>query len=510
MIKNIFRKDLQSVEPYKASTFKKDMIKLDAGENPYVEKFLEKTILSSIPFYLYPDAYCTAVRKKLSEYTNMDADWILCGNGSDELIDLIIRSCINKNDEIIICPPTFSMYAFYGQLGKAKIKKVLRKIDLTIDVGKVLKAISPKTKIVFIDSPGNPTSTVVSEKDIVMLLKGKIVVVVDEAYYEYCGKTVLPLVKTYENLIVLRTLSKWAGLAGLRIGYMVANPKIIKAFFSIKPPYNVNIIAQKMAESALENKEEILSEIKKIIDERPIIIKELEKIPQLKVYLSEGAYILFKPITKATELKDYLKSKGILVKIINQPLLKNCIRINIGKEKEMQKVIRVIKRFYNNKYAFLDRDGTLIFEPQDTFQIDSIEKLKILDGAVKGLRKLIDLGYGLIMITNQDGLGTPSFSRTNFDGPQNMMLRIFEENGIMFKGVFICPHLPSKNCDCRKPKLGLVKNFLKRNRLDINNSFVCGDRSTDELFAKNIGVKFIPMQTNGDFYKALEQGGIVI
>lgn len=162
------------------------------------------------------------------------------------------------------------------------------------------------------------------------------------------------------------------------------------------------------------------------------------------------------------------------------------------------------------KYAFLDRDGTLIFEPQDTFQIDSIEKLKILDGAVKGLRKLIDLGYKLVMITNQDSLGTSSFPQANFVAPQNKMLGIFKNNGITFKKIFICPHLPSKNCDCRKPKIGLVNKLLKRNQIDKNNSFVCGDRVTDKSFAENIGVTYIPMPTNGDFYKALEQGGIVI
>lgn len=161
------------------------------------------------------------------------------------------------------------------------------------------------------------------------------------------------------------------------------------------------------------------------------------------------------------------------------------------------------------KYAFLDRDGTLIFEPQDTFQIDSLEKLKILDGVIKGLKELTQKGYTLVMITNQDGLETSSFSKADFNAPQNRMLSIFKNEGIKFKKIFICPHLPSENCDCRKPKTGLVKKFLINNKIDKSKSFVCGDRKNDSLFAKNIEIKFIPMQTNGNFYTALRRGEVI-
>lgn len=161
------------------------------------------------------------------------------------------------------------------------------------------------------------------------------------------------------------------------------------------------------------------------------------------------------------------------------------------------------------EYAFLDRDGTLIFEPQDTFQIDSLDKLQILDGVIQGLKVLRRRGYELLMITNQDGLGTDSFPQADFEAPQNRMLSIFEENGIRFREIFVCPHLPSENCDCRKPKTGLVEKFLKENQIDKDRAFVCGDRETDRLFAQNLGVKFVPMQTNGDFYKALKKRGII-
>lgn len=520
-ITKLTRRSVQTLEPYKPSATlaqiceetgmeEKEIIKLDSGENSYVEFLQNKDRVKSMNFYIYPDPLCIKLREKLSEYTKVDKEWIMCGNGSDELIDLLIRIFVSRGEEIIINPPTFPMYEFYGKLSDGKVIQIFRKKDFSLDIAKIQKSISVKTKIVFIDSPGNPTSVVTSNKDFEKVLQKNIIVVADEAYFEYCGKSVITLLKKYPNLVILRTFSKWAGLAGLRVGYCIASPKIIQILSAVKSPYNVNTVAQEMACFALDDRTKMLEEVKEMVKYRKIAIKKLQTLSQLTVYPSDGAYIIFQTQGSAIKLQAYLKKMGMLVKIIDQPLLKNCIRLNIGKEKEIKKVIQLIKRFYINKYAFLDRDGTLIFEPQDTFQIDSVEKLKILDGAIYGLKELTRKGYELIMITNQDGLGTSSFPKANFEAPQNKMLRIFEENGITFKRIFICPHLPSENCDCRKPKTGLVKKFLRNNKIDRDYSFVCGDRVTDKQFAKNIGVKFIPIQTNGNFYNALMQGGVIV
>ena len=161
------------------------------------------------------------------------------------------------------------------------------------------------------------------------------------------------------------------------------------------------------------------------------------------------------------------------------------------------------------KYAFIDRDGTLIFEPQDTYQIDSLEKLQILPGVIEGLQALQNGGYRLVMISNQDGLGTDSFQQAGFDAPQQKMLEIFAQNNVSFDQIFICPHLPEDNCTCRKPKTGLVKDFLATEDIDCRGSFVCGDRPTDAAFAKNIGVRSVMMPTNGNFLNALRQARVV-
>ncbi|MEN6451970.1 MAG: bifunctional histidinol-phosphatase/imidazoleglycerol-phosphate dehydratase HisB [Thermoguttaceae bacterium] len=149
--------------------------------------------------------------------------------------------------------------------------------------------------------------------------------------------------------------------------------------------------------------------------------------------------------------------------------------------------------------AFLDRDGTLIWEPPETEQIDSLAKFRILPGVFEGLSALARRGYALVMISNQDGLGTPSFPREAFEPPQAELVRQLAEHGLAFSEVFICPHRPMDNCRCRKPRTALVDAYLESNSIDRAASLVIGDRDTDRQFAENIGARFVQMQTNGRF-----------
>ncbi|MBT6068717.1 histidinol-phosphatase [Candidatus Peregrinibacteria bacterium] len=157
------------------------------------------------------------------------------------------------------------------------------------------------------------------------------------------------------------------------------------------------------------------------------------------------------------------------------------------------------------KYAFIDRDGATIYEPPDDFQIDSLEKLFILPGVIQGFKKLIEKGYKLVMVTNQNGIGTPSFPTEDFLKPQNRMIEIFKENGVEFEEIFVCPHFPEDNCSCRKPKTGLVDKFFEDNDIDLENSFMYGDRDSDGEFAKNLGIKFFKVITNGQFAINIDQ-----
>lgn len=320
--------------------------KLDTGENPYVDFLQDRAIIDEIQFSGYPDPFSLDLRKKLADYTDFGIDWIMCGNGSDEIIDLVIRVFAGPNEEIIINPPTFPMYAFSAQLSGAKTISVLRKKDFTIDTNAIIEKITPKTKIVFIESPGNPSNVVTPNSEFEKILKKNVIVVADEAYFEYCGKTAASLIKQYPNLIVIRTLSKWAGLAGLRIGYAIADPKITSILLATKQPYNINVVAQKLASRALDNKAAILSELKKIITLRTKLYETLSSFPQLKVYESEGAYIVFTPNVPAETLREFLKKKGVLIKVIHEPLLENSIRVNLRKEREIEMLADGIRRFY--------------------------------------------------------------------------------------------------------------------------------------------------------------------
>lgn len=153
----------------------------------------------------------------------------------------------------------------------------------------------------------------------------------------------------------------------------------------------------------------------------------------------------------------------------------------------------------SRQVAFLDRDGTLLWEPPETQQIDSLDKLRILPGVIEGLLRLQRSGFELVMVSNQNGIGTPAFPKRDFEIPQREFLRQLKERGIVFKEIFICPHLPGKGCDCRKPRTGLVDDFLKRNNIDLSSSLMIGDRETDGEFAQNLSVRFVRMETNGCF-----------
>lgn len=151
------------------------------------------------------------------------------------------------------------------------------------------------------------------------------------------------------------------------------------------------------------------------------------------------------------------------------------------------------------KVAFIDRDGVLIYEPLDTKQIDSLDKLRILPGVIVGLKGLINQGYKLVMVSNQDGLGTKSFPAKDFEVVQNKLLELLKKEGVVFYAIFICPHFEKDNCNCRKPKVGLLGDFLKESPVDPKKSFMIGDRKSDEEFAKNLGIKFVKVLPNSVF-----------
>jgi histidinol-phosphate aminotransferase len=256
-----------------------------------------------------------------------------------------LRLFVAPDDEVITTVPTFDMYRFCTQVCCGRTMEVLRRKDYSVDVPAIKAAITDKTRLIFITNPNNPTGTMMPREDILALLETGLPLVMDEAYYEFSGQTVANLVPQYRNLIVLRTFSKWAALAGLRIGYGVFPVKIAEILLKIKPPYNVNLAAQVAVRESLQDREYLLGTIEKMKEERGRLMAKLKGLDFLRPVPSQANFILCEVIRgQASFLRDELEKQGILVRHYNTPLLLNYIRISVGKPEQTDRVIQELKR----------------------------------------------------------------------------------------------------------------------------------------------------------------------
>jgi histidinol-phosphate aminotransferase len=343
-ISPLIRKDIEALEAYtpivpfealseRLGIAASDLIKLDANENPYGPSPRALEAVARYPYYaIYPDPDQTPLRRALSVYTEQPVERILCGNGSDEIIDLLMRLFIEPGDAVVESPPTFGMYSFNTGVVAGKNVVVPRDEDFAIDVEAVADAVlAHKAKLVFLPSPNNPDGSVLVRRDIERLLELPTVVVIDEAYAEFSGESVIDLVGQYPNLVVLRTFSKWAGLAGLRIGYGIIPEPIIKHLWKIKPAYNINMAGQAAAIASLEDLDYLQSNVRTIISERERVYGALQAIEQVHPFPSQANFILMRVRDHdARTLKLALEGRGILVRYFNKPGLRDCIRVSIG------------------------------------------------------------------------------------------------------------------------------------------------------------------------------------
>jgi histidinol-phosphate aminotransferase len=321
------------------------IIKLDANENPYgCSPRVNKALAAYSDINIYPDAGQTELRKLLQGYTGIGYEHIVASAGSDQLIDLILRLFIEPGDEVINCIPTFAMFQFFiGLCGGAPVI-VPRDENFAVRVDAVKEAITKKTKLILLATPNNPTGTIMPRRDILEVLDTGVPVVVDEAYYEFSGETVAPLIARYPNLMVLRTFSKWAGLAGLRIGYGMFPIKIAEYLLRIKEPYCANVAAIVAVRESLQDKDYLMNLVKKVIAERERLFKELEKLEWIKPFPSQANFIYCSVLKgKASDLQQKLQTKGILVRYFDLPLLQNSLRIGVGKPEHTDALIKTLR-----------------------------------------------------------------------------------------------------------------------------------------------------------------------
>ncbi len=320
------------------------IIKLDANENLYgCSPEVNRALATYSEFNIYPDDSQTVLGKLLEGYTGVSAGQIVAGSGSNTLIDLLLRLFLEPGDEVINCVPTFGIYSFSTGLCGGKLVEVPRDENFAVNVAAVKKAVTGRTKMIFLANPNNPTGTIIPEKDIIEILDTGVPVAVDEAYCEFSRQTVLPLLSWYDNLMILRTFSKWAGLAGMRIGYGLFPPEIAGYLLRIKIPYNVNVAAAVAVRESLKDIDYLKSTVEKIIAERERLYKELEKIEWVKPVRSQANFILCL-VEKggAKELRQKLQDKGILVRYFEEPRLKNYIRISVGKPEHTDALIKTL------------------------------------------------------------------------------------------------------------------------------------------------------------------------
>ena len=316
-------------------------VKLDANENPYgPSPRVLQAISESEALHTYPDAEQRTLRAALAEYAGLATENIIVGNGSDEVLDMIIRLLLEPGDRVLSCIPTFGMYKFLTDVAGGQVIELERTPDYGIDLDAIKAATDERTKLIFLASPNNPTGNSVPRERVIALLEMGIYVVIDEAYFEFAGHTVADLVNDYENLMVARTFSKWAGLAGVRIGYALVSAEVCAYLNQIKQPYNVSVFAQIAALESLRDREYLMRNVETLVQERARLFDFLQGIDYLSPVPSEGNYILCNVTRgRGEQVFNLLKQRNIFVRYYDRPNLKNCFRISVGKPEETDRLV---------------------------------------------------------------------------------------------------------------------------------------------------------------------------
>ena len=323
----------------------KNLIRLNANENPYGTINEVKNSLQDISLHEYPDPEQKILRKAISEYVHLPDNLIIAGAGGDEIIDLILRLFINEKDEVIDCIPTFGMYNFAAKLSNSSIISISRKNNWELDIEKIISKITDKTKVIFIASPNNPTGNLTKEEQIIELLETGIIVCLDETYFEFSNFSLSHLLNKYSNLIIIRSFSKWAGIAGLRVGYAISSEIIIKHLMDIKQPYNVNVAAEKAVIQTLKYKDKLFENVKKLMDEKVRLEEYVKTCNNVTSFPSHANFVLCKFSEFSSEkIYDFFAAEGIFTRKFDQKMLENCIRISAGTPEQTDKVISVISK----------------------------------------------------------------------------------------------------------------------------------------------------------------------
>ncbi len=349
-----FRSSLkQGVLKNRAYTLKpvETKFKLNQNESPFdlPEKIKEKVLerLRNRKWNIYPDFTPEDLYEKVAKYLKVKKENILLGNGSNEMIFTIMAAMLETGKKLIISEPTFTVYKLVASNLNAEVVQILQNEDFSNKTGKIAENAAITGSLTVIASPNSPTGTFTKRADLVNIIEAsKGIVVIDEAYIQFGGETVIDLINKYDNLIILRTFSKAFGLAGLRIGMMISNSALITEMSKVKLPYNLNILTLATLDILLDSPEIIDSTVKKIIEYRSYLEKELSKIKSIKVIPTSANFFLVR-IKESEFLYNKLLEYDILVRdYSNYPMLENCLRISVGNRDENELLVKALKEIY--------------------------------------------------------------------------------------------------------------------------------------------------------------------
>lgn len=342
-IQHLIRPSIKSLKPYASARDefkgnKEHLTFLDANENPF-ENGINR----------YPDPQQKELKAVISKLKNIPVEQILLGNGSDEVLDLLIRMFCEPNiDNILILPPTYGMYEVLANINAVEVLKInLSESTFQPQNTAVLNIANGNSKILFLCSPNNPTGNSFEADRVEFLLKNfKGIVVIDEAYIDFSNEeSWLSRLKEFPNLVVVQTLSKAYGMAGIRLGMCFASEAIIATLNKIKPPYNINELTQISAIEQLQKADLVQSQIMSLINEREVLVRSLEQVAFIKkIYPSNTNFVMIK-VDNASKRYQQLIENGIVIRNrTTQPLCENCLRLTIGTTEENMKLIETLKQ----------------------------------------------------------------------------------------------------------------------------------------------------------------------
>jgi histidinol-phosphate aminotransferase len=310
------------------------------------------SVLREIRVNDYPDTSYHGLAEGLSRYIGKGLERIVVTNGADEGLDIVAKVFIDQDDEVVIPTPTYSMYRIGAQLMGAKVKQIPRRADFGLDVEKVLEAVGPRTKVIYLCNPNNPTGNFSPVADVERIAKESgAAVVVDEAYFEMCGKTAIDLTDRYENIIVCRSMSKAFSMAGVRVGYLVAKEETVAQLSKVRPPNSLSVLSVILGGAGLANLGEMRKNVRATVRERQSLFKRLTEMNEsLTPFPSEANFILFKlRHARAGDVHRRLMERGLVLRNLSHVRgVENCLRTTVGTPQTNRRLLAELKRALEN------------------------------------------------------------------------------------------------------------------------------------------------------------------